>query len=780
MKPLKLTINAFGPFVTKQEIDFADLDGGEIFLVTGETGAGKTTIFDAICFALFGAASGDSRKPNMFKSDHAAAQEICYVELLFALHGREYFIRRTPAQRGLKRDGSTKEIAPTAELHLPNGETLTGANAVTERIEEILGLSYRQFKQTTMLAQGEFKRMIEATGREKQQIFSKIFGTSVYSDLTELLVREEAELARVTQGARDAIARCIRELGGYGYPALQQENAMFMPYERIAEAVGDGLALFEEKSALLDEDILRLESEKAKLDPEKAKSVNERLDRIDKLRAEIARLHAEEATHAERETKLKLLTAAVDLGAREDIILSAKKQSEQLETQITRLATSLEALQQKERGLAEHAACGSAEMQSLSAQLDAQKNAHERLYRAFLDGQSAILAASLQDDVPCPVCGSAHHPAPATVGEDIPTEKAVADAKNTAANLQKKLDALREAEKQAHWNAKADCEKCAAQLDAAKAHKEAIDAEFARQRAAFVETLEKSGFDGYKGYRRVLAEKDGLAALKLQVERQRERLIAAEAQLAALEDSARGAAHLARQDVDAILKRRQELDAALKAARENKSELYAALSGTKKRLAELKNLFDENAENDRRHAIARELSALARGSRTVSFERYMLAAYFDDIIKLSNIHLQRMSGSRYRLRRVEDSNCGRGDKAAGSGLDMEIVDSYTGKPRDISTLSGGESFKASLSLALGLSGVVQMYAGGVSIDTMFIDEGFGSLDEKSLDSAVETLFSLKKSGRMVGIISHVPQLRGYIPRKLAVRYTPTGSSAAWS
>ncbi len=170
------------------------------------------------------------------------------------------------------------------------------------------------------------------------------------------------------------------------------------------------------------------------------------------------------------------------------------------------------------------------------------------------------------------------------------------------------------------------------------------------------------------------------------------------------------------------------------------------------------------------------LSDLANGrnDKRITFESYVLAAYFDQIVALANLRLERMTDGRYTLQRRVDS--GRSKGRGRTGLDLEVHDSFTGKARDVSTLSGGESFKAALSLALGLADTVSRTAGGVEIQTMFIDEGFGSLDPDSLDSAVSTLMQLRMNGRLVGIISHMPELKERICAKVLVSASPSGSS----
>ena len=163
-------------------------------------------------------------------------------------------------------------------------------------------------------------------------------------------------------------------------------------------------------------------------------------------------------------------------------------------------------------------------------------------------------------------------------------------------------------------------------------------------------------------------------------------------------------------------------------------------------------------------------AANGENAKRLTFERYVLAAFLDDVLHMANYRLEKMTG-RYQLKRKEEVT----HRGRQSGLEIEVFDAFTGKTRSIHTLSGGEGFKSALAMALGLSEVVSSYAGGIELDMLFIDEGFGTLDPESLDAAIDCIMDLQAKGKIIGIISHVSELKERIPAKLEVRQTPKGS-----
>ncbi len=193
-------------------------------------------------------------------------------------------------------------------------------------------------------------------------------------------------------------------------------------------------------------------------------------------------------------------------------------------------------------------------------------------------------------------------------------------------------------------------------------------------------------------------------------------------------------------------------------------------------ISRLEALERERLDAEEKHGLYAGLYEIASGRLTgVSFERYVLGFLLDEVSLYANLRLKEMTRGRYRLRRRED----RGDKRKGVGLDLEVLDGYTGEARPVQTLSGGETFLASLSLALGLADVVQSRAGGIHLETLFVDEGFGTLDPETLDLAVKALLDLQQGGRLVGIISHVPELQESIDARLEIVTTERGSQAVF-
>ena len=210
MRPLKLTGAGFGPYAGVQELDFEALGNSGLYLITGDTGAGKTTIFDAITFALFGEASGENREPGMLRSKYAKAEDPTYVELTFAYDGKEYRVRRNPEYERAKArgTGTTKQTAD-AVLTCPDGHVVTKLKDVDRSIREIIGLTREQFSQVAMISQGDFRRLLQADTRERQKIFRDIFGTGLFVTMQNQLKEKSSEVWKLKDQASRSIQQYI-------------------------------------------------------------------------------------------------------------------------------------------------------------------------------------------------------------------------------------------------------------------------------------------------------------------------------------------------------------------------------------------------------------------------------------------------------------------------------------------------------------------------------------------------------------------------------------------
>ena len=310
------------------------------------------------------------------------------------------------------------------------------------------------------------------------------------------------------------------------------------------------------------------------------------------------------------------------------------------------------------------------------------------------------------------------------------------------------------------------------QILAIKAEIKALEEDIESASDSFEKALRSADFEDLGSYAAALMEKTELSLAEKSLQEFRENLRVAESALEKAEKEAEGLApadlEQAKEKLEGIKKLQSDAD---KMAR----EAYSRIEGNRSVINELEDEAKKLLKLEEEYRTVGDLAKVIKGenSSRMSFERYVLASYYEDIISAANIRFGRMTLGRFELSRKQEV----GDARKGSGLDLEVFDNYTGKARDVKTLSGGESFKASLSMALGLADVVQSYAGGIQLDTMFIDEGFGTLDPESLDKAVEALVELQSDGRMVGIISHVPELRERIDARLEVSTTANGSRA---
>ena len=920
MRPIRLTVSAFGPYAGKTVIELDKLGTSGLYLITGNTGAGKTTIFDAITYALYGEPSGNNRSAGMLRSKYADPETPTQVELIFSYAGKTYTIRRNPdyLRPKTRGEGFTEEKAG-AELTYPDGRVVTRLKDVNSAVIDIMGIDRNQFTQIAMIAQGDFLKLLLASTEDRKKIFQKIFYTQNYAAVQEKLRVKTRELRDACETLKDRNKQAV------GRIACEEEDVLRLRVDKAKDGGLTGEEILELLDRLIGQDEARADKiaeEITALDAGITKSAQLLAKAEEQANTEAALLkdraaftenraglqdaqkecELQENRAPERETLIKEAAAlAKDEPAydeREKRTANARKllaaigqDEERLEKEggtLAALERHIEGLKEEEKTLAsageeqerlknriENAKAGQAALQELrraAADVKKQKDAlsaaqeayrikreqadrlkadYERGNRAYLDAQAGILAETLAEGSPCPVCGSGTHPHPAKKAADAPSEEA--------------LNKLKEA-KEAADRAEADASKRAGEIGAAEKEKEAAlrklaagifgeedfadpagqeldarirsreaeaEAELSELRTAFMESQKRIARKAEIG--RLLADgeaqakdtadrigkmRESLAKMRADKEAEEGRLTELngllryptkeelrgeirkkEAAAAAIERAQKqaqkalqdfkeeAAAILARiEDAEKRLQNRIEIDIAEETAKkveaeENRTRLHGRNTEVGARLAGNRGIREEllkrAAETDAAEKKLMWMQALSRtangevsGKEKIMLETYIQMTYFDRIIARANTRLMIMSGGQYELKRRSAA----ADKRSQSGLDLDVIDHYNGSERSVNSLSGGEQFKASLSLALGLSDEIQSSAGGIRLDTMFVDEGFGSLDEESLQQAIGALMGLTESNRLVGIISHVAELKDRIDKQIIVTKARTGGS----
>ena len=869
MKPLQLTMRAFGPYAGEVTIDFEKLDGRNLFLICGPTGAGKTTILDAMCYALYGETSGD-RDGSRMRSDYAGSDTKTEVIFDFMLGDKTYRAYRAPEQTIDKKRGSgqTKTAMQSSLSELVDGKEI---NAITRNVakaaEEKIGLDAKQFCQVILLPQGDFRKLLVATADDREKIMKKLFHIEQFSDLRELLkvrvgsiykvkCQEEYELSGKYQAIgveakEEALAAAIEETGKLTEARTAEAKVLLEKLENCRKLYTESYRLAEHFKNLHQAEDKAKRQEAQKKDIEKKgealakirsakemKGYDERLGDIERDGKKAAQAKTKAAADQKRcqEAKDRLLLREKTLEAERPAVEEAKKNLTELSLWKPKADAYSKAKADAEKA---EATCRKAE-ESLSMLRDMEERKkgeaakaqalYEDIHARYIFGQAAILASQLTEGTPCPVCGSIHHPKPAISEEKLPTEVAVKKARKAAEDTRKSYEEAsgnrQTYESGDYAKIQRDCAEKSAALAALSdvpetyRDKQFIESEtrrLTRQVADWEEAMKDLSEEKVQISTSLGAAESSYAHAAADHQRLLEEY---KVQAKDFDDKAKEKGFTGMKDCQAWYKRageegklKQEIDdyiADSKATAQRIDEEKTITSGeTEPDLAAItregkrlsaehdrlrQSISDANSRKEiledaakviaqisKRHektlaeySLASGLYNLIQGSsqNRISLERYVLGTLLDQVAKAASLRLAKISHQRYALRRSIEAG-----KESKGGLSLEVSDSYTGRSRPANTLSGGETFLASLSLALGLSDVVQAKQGGVHLDTMFIDEGFGSLDPEALNSAMNTLIDLQNTGRLVGIISHVPELEERIDARLRVTPAEKGSSA---
>ena len=901
MRPVKLTMSAFGPYAARTVIDFSAFGKSGLFLITGDTGAGKTSIFDAITFALYGQASGSNRKPDMLRCTDAQPTDPTEVELEFEYAGKTYRVKRNfeymrPAKNG--RPGLAVEKAG-ATLYLPDAVTVSDPKPVNAKIEEILGIDHDQFPQIAMIAQGDFMKLLFTESKDRLDLFRKIFKTENYQTLQKRLKDEASALKQKRDAASTSLKQYVEgtvcdpegpfaeELDRAKQPGQMPVEEIIRLLERILEEDGKRstaldvmlttlrkkkgecdtltgrLKSFETAKSDLETKSGELEKAKEELAPldEAKKEAEKHQPEIDELVKTIAGLKAllpnygnadvlatgirklEESIPGDEEKlsqdKAALTQSENGIKALEEELAGLKNAGEELQ----KLNTKFETNDQRQKNIdslstqmndidKQRSVLGGQQEQqkTLMGQLDAARREYNRKYDLFLAEQAGILASTLEEGRPCPVCGSISHPSPAGLSEGAPSEEDLKKAKSDYDGLQEKvnnqagtcagtigriatmektledqagklfpgftmetLQDLIDAEKERLSDVAKTLGEAIRTQEKKKERKTDLDERIIPEAKKKYEK-DKQALDELNGKivsdRNLLEEKrKNLAELRKNLSYPDKKTAEGKIkELDAEKEKLDNALSAAREKFDECNKKVTELDAAVKALTgqveagcdvdlaQVEAELERIKADTDKATEEFGQVSFrvrtnkaalENIKKRSASVIAIEtelawkesLSKTANGDLSdkekIMLETYVQASYFDRIIAKANTRLMVMTGGQYELRRKAVA----ANMKSQAGLDLNVVDHHNATERDVRSLSGGEAFKAALSLALGLSDEIQSSAGGVRLDSMFVDEGFGSLDKDSVEQALKALSDLTEGSRLIGIISHVEQLK---------------------
>lgn len=753
MKPLKLTMQAFGPYATEQIVDFTLLGDKSFFLINGPTGSGKTSILDAMCFALYGSASGDIRDNKSLRSDYATADSKTEVTFTFTVRQHNYEVSRMPEQEVTKQRGEGLRKLPAAAALveiLPDQRRVlaSGTAEVNKAVEAILGFKADQFRQIVVLPQGEFRRFLLANSKERKLILETLFKTNLYRNLEDILAGQVAT-AKVK------------------YDALQQRQAFLWENQACADTAALQLLYEQEKTlyqAKQEElNTATMAAHTATAAAQQAQALAADFLRLEELQQRAKELAALAPSIKLLQSNITLADAALLLKEPWLLAFNAHK-DEQNAQQNYAVATQAVATCQTQLNTLTQAISTAQNSAGLATDIKALTTKMAQL--SSVNDQLERLAASLQPGHPCPVCGSTEHPRPATIS--AAEKKALA---TQLGKLEQQAQRLEQEQKKLQEQQN--------KLTAAQSKQEVwqtaltdASAKFARFSQEFEAQLTCSPFATQAEFKENAANLRLKETWQQQIRTYEQELHTNSVQSTELEIKL---AQAEPPDLDRLQSVARDAQAVQAQLTESQGQLKERLHQKKQTLTELAHLEQEAEELGTDYQKVALLAATAKGDnpQRLSFSAYVLQSILDDVLQTANLRLHKISQGRYTLHRSRAIMDARREQ----GLSLEIMDANTGLMRPVQTLSGGEMFFTSLSLALGLSDVLQSYAGGIRLDTILVDEGFGSLDPETLDTAINTLMELQQGGRLVGIISHVGDLKERIKTRLEITPGKQGSTA---
>ena len=925
MRPIRLIMSAFGPYADEQILEMDKLGEKGLYLITGDTGAGKTTIFDAIVFALYGAPSGTIRDTKMFRSKYATPDIDTYVELLFEYKEKQYRIRRNPEYERLKKKGNktgTEMVkqSPDAELE-GDGLFVTQYKSVTAKIEELLGVNREQFLQIAMIAQGEFRDLLNKKSDERGKVLRSLFNTGKYDEFQSMLREKSSQLYKKVEYLNSSMRQYIM---GFVYEESDDESEFALLKEKYKNAK----AVWDEESDLKQmTNLIEMQSKKHsvfmkeehRLEKELQLSLV-RLNNMESINANIQKLNTMKLGYEsfskkfaicklEYEKQIELskecepLIIEIDREKTElkqyTFLEEIKEEQKKLSAQLNKLKIQLQEGEEKEKTSLEQV--GKAEeiikqmddlmqekyklennyneinervkkyeniLDQVNAYREAEKKykniyekfinkreeydetkiRYEHMESRFMDEQAGLLAKDLSEGDSCPVCGSSVHPKLAKQASDAPSQLKLDNEKKKRADLSTKYSEL--SNQAGNAKGKVDsyfdvlhrsCENLSNQLVGLSVdeiereikQKLLLEVQQRDEMNKRIKEIVKNLLTGGEAEKKLKKQKNKI----LEIQKERENLVTTIAKVETNEgqlktrksEIQKGLRYQSQKeqedsirlkekklneirqqeiklkdDFERVKEQKNEFKVNIKSIEEQLSnvkinefdniktklidekekisaikegkkkvsdqgkKMYANLTNNKKALKNIQNILVDLEKQENNYGMIKNMSDTCAGNLTgkikIKLETYIQMTYFEMILGQANIRLMKMTSGQYEFERCMKEN----KLTSQTGLDINVLDHYNGSVRSVKTLSGGETFKASLSLALGMADVVYSSSGGIRLDSMFVDEGFGSLDDESINLAIRVLNDLTQGNRLVGIISHVEELKTKIDRHIEV------------
>ncbi|MGN0577590.1 MAG: AAA family ATPase [Ruminiclostridium sp.] len=874
MKPVSVRFRCFGSFMEEQFIDFEEISKSGIFLINGETGSGKTTILDAICYSLYGVSSGGLRDEGLevMRCKLAEKKDITLVEFVFDSGGERYKFTRSLKQgtKNLNEDCNCMRLEEGSFVPMLENPKKTYVNA---KAEEIIGLDKDQFRQVIILPQGKFEQLLVA--KDKAPILTSIFRAEKWDKIVNIIKEQIKSRKAALDAENDMISA---RLAGYGFEKTEE-------LEALEKSLSEQLCTKQK-----EEKVLKEQSEREEALYRQMLVGNKDFEELDSLKKAFESLKAEASSFEQEELLLDKAVEAAKIKPVFDSYSAAAKQSkaalESAAKAEERLSKKREARLKAQAAIEEHNKAlpeirkaqenitiysGLREVyRSLSekkAAAEAAEKAHktavkemeraEGLYSRFAEGlkramteqEKAIeelkqvqqiynesisgqLARELKEGCPCPVCGSENHPKPALFSEKSISKEELDDcfkavneaherfrraetakkeaenklgeekkraeaaaiectkAKSEYESLQKSriegVDNSQQLEKEIERltslteeydrtgtvlserlsAASADVMAAETELKNCRGNVQAAQKELEAQEKLWQEALSSSSFEGSSDFSAALLKPEEIDSRRQRITTAKTRLAAAREQYSAKAEALK---EKERPDVALQEEKCSGLSESLKKISEESVRLKLKLAEASKDSRELQKALEHyTAESARLEEDAIFYEKLNPQRTGLNIKNYVLGVMLASIAAQANRLLKEVYGGRYQLYQTV------GEKGK-VGLELEVYDAENGKRRSVTTLSGGEKFFVALSLAIGLSAVVQAQGTGVRLEAMFVDEGFGTLDRETLKDAIGILKTVQETNGIVGIISHVESLAETIPARIDVEKGEKGS-----